>query len=192
MRIFTNSLNNMAVKKTSGDSRIKVIITNATNKNTLSVLRNIKKEYQKTVIKSINAPTLSQLSKYCDKTVYIGMGDGDKAYESLMNELKVGNYDVLIPVGLDWCTLVNKHAKEIKTLVKVMTPTPESFVIASQKDLTMNFAEEHGVPIPKTVPVHGIQDLDKVQSFPCVMKPATGSGLGVYYCNSSDELLQKY
>ncbi len=60
--------------------------------------------------------------------------------------------------------------------------------VSMDKNLTKHIAENIGLIVPKTFT---IDTLDKITSFPIVVKPSLeGSSVGLYICNSKEEIIE--
>ena len=173
---------------------MRVLITDGGYKHTLGILQHLPPTYHKTVLSHGKKwTTLCFYSKYCDSVVSMPLSSiKEENKNKLIEILKDSKYDVLIPVGFNSCKLIYEYSPEIAKYTKILSPSWDSFVTASEKEKTMIFSEEVGVPIPKTVPVTSVDDLDNISHFPAVLKPAGGTGGKVYYCNTIEELKSAY
>jgi carbamoyl-phosphate synthase large subunit len=97
----------------------------------------------------------------------------------------------LVPGGEQPMVLLAAASKELQaagiTLVANSTRVVQAF---SDKSTAFGILAENGVPIPKTVAIETVRDLESVV-LPCIVKPATGSGgsASVFFATSGDEAM---
>lgn len=175
---------------------IKILVTDGSNKTSLAVLRALKNnnyfigvvsQYPETI-------TLASYSRYCNKTHILSskVDDIDTYAANLLNILKSNNYDILIPVGLKSYLAVSKYKPDFELIVKVVVPDWRSMDVAFNKDKTMDFAINLGVPTPKTITLHSEDDLKRIDKYPVVIKSSDNSGNFVKYCNDEVELVKNF
>lgn len=179
-----------------GVTKAKVLVTDGLNKNTLAILRTLgKSKYCIDITTSRpRILTLGFYSRYCNK-VHILKSD-PKDIDSYANELlellKKGDYNVLIPVGLMSYLATTKHKKDFERLTNLIVPEWDSMQIASNKDKTMIFANNLGIPIPATKILYDSSDLISIKKYPIVIKSSDESKNFVKYCNCESELVEKF
>ncbi|HEY2013011.1 MAG TPA: ATP-grasp domain-containing protein [Bryobacteraceae bacterium] len=90
-------------------------------------------------------------SKYCsDSLVYPDPIDApQQCVAALRDYFAKHPVDAFLPISLDMNELVVRHAAEFN--VPVLIPPLESFIIASDKEQTFDFAGRLGIPVPRTV-----------------------------------------
>lgn len=174
----------------------KILVTDGLNKNTLAILRALGKSKYCIDITSNHQKiiTLGFYSRYCNNVhILKNMSkDIDLYAEELLNILKNRHYDVLIPVGLTSCLAVTKHKNKFESLTNVVVPEWDAMQIASNKDRTMSFANDLGIPIPETTVLYSESDLNAIKKYPIVIKSSDDSMGFVEYCNDKKELYEKY
>jgi len=173
----------------------KILITDGPNKNTLAILRDLGKDkgkYHLEITSHFNKGiTLSSYSKYCKKThVQKSVGEDLDSYaEKLLDLVRKNDYDVLLPVGLISYLAASKFRDNFSNYVRLVVPEWEKMKIAFNKDNTMKFAEELGIPIPRTRVISTEDDLEDIDDLPVVMKSSDGF---LKYCSNKNELLENY
>jgi predicted ATP-grasp superfamily ATP-dependent carboligase len=178
-----------------GTMNSKILVTDGLNKNTLAILRSIGKSNCINITSPLSKVlTLGFYSKYCNKVHVIkyNSNDIDSYANKLLDILIKDKYDLLIPVGLTSCLAVTKHKDKFEKLTNIIVPEWNSMQIASNKDRTMSFAKDLGIPIPQTTVLYSESDLDKIKKYPIVIKSSDESGGFVEYCNNEKELYEKY
>jgi len=190
---------------------LRILVTDGPNKNALSVIRSLGKSKENRL--GVTTPvhevmTLCSFSKYCHKTHFLkpestpeskiggyrafhsGDVEGVDSYaEKLLDIVNEDGYDVLMPVGLESYMAASKHAKKFGESAGVAVPEWEKMQIAFNKEVTMKFAEEVGVPIPKTTNLLSENDLELIDVYPVVIK---SSDSFLRYCNNKNELLGSF
>jgi len=174
----------------------KILVTDGLNKNTLAILRTLgKSKYCIDITSSLpKVLTLGFYSRYCNKVHILKYKDKDiDLYANeLMEILGDGNYNVLIPVGLTSCLAVSKYKEKFELFTNIVVPEWDAMQIASNKDRTMSFANDLGIPIPETTVLYSESDLNVINKYPIVIKSSDDSKSSVEYCNNEDELHEKY
>lgn len=173
-----------------------VLITDANKRTALYALRSLGK--RGISVTAAEAETIEKpigfYSKYCNNKIHTPHPDEDK-YIKVMLEL-AEKFDVLIPISTDSMIPISRHLIEFNAITKVPIPNYESLEITIDKQKTLEFAQQHGIPIPRTfVPANEeeLKKLSKELNYPSVIKIRKGSGAkGVVYANSPLDLIQKY
>lgn len=119
-------------------------------------------------------------------------GNIDGFVETVADELRDGEYTLLLPVSGETVEPVAENRDVFEEHATVPFPPTERFRIGYDKARTMEAAAEVGVSHPKTVRPDEV-GLDGVLSkldFPMVVKPRSGrSRMGVSVCDAPDELV---
>lgn len=174
---------------------LKILVTDGQNKNTLAILRDLGRDNQKyhlEITSTFNKViTLSAYSKYCRKTHVLSVAseDIDSYAEKLLDLTKERTYDVLLPVGL-WSYLATSKFKDrFSKYIHLVVPDWDKMRIAFNKDRTMKFAEDLGIPTPTTITISTDDDLEDICEFPVVMKSSDGF---LRYCNNRSDLIKNF
>lgn len=175
---------------------IKVLITDAEYKNTLSCMRSLSKKgyYVGSVSTSSAFRTLGFYSKYCEEKfiMKVDKDNIDEYAKELLRLIEREKYDVLIPVGLKSCLAVSKYREKFLDKISCTIPDWDRMKIAYNKDQSMRLAKKIGVPIPDTKVLYDKKDLKTVTSFPVVIKSSDQATISVKYCNNKKELLNNF
>lgn len=81
---------------------------------------------------------------------------------------------VLYPVNDPVVGLVSRHREELADYYHIVLPPTDIVDMMLSKDAFYAYAEEHDLPIPRTVTVEGPDDLKRAiesLTFPCIVKP---------------------
>ncbi len=174
----------------------KILVTDGENRNTLSVLRTIghNEENYLVDVTSIyrKALTLCSYSKYCQNiySTKTEHKDLQQYAEKLIEIVKTREYAALIPVGFESYIAVSKYAREFAKYTGIAVPDWEQMQIAFNKEKTMKFAENLGIPQPKTRYLVTENDVAKVDDkYPIVIKSSDGF---LRYCNSKAQLIENF
>jgi len=170
----------------------RVLISEGTNKNALSIIRNLGKSYSFDILTSCPPSlTLSAYSKFSNHIFYVNSSKEAKYYLKVLSILKNNNYDVFLPVGLKSYLVSSKNLDEFLNYTNLLVPKWDVMKIAYNKDLTMELAKKLGIPIPRTM-ILTSDNLSSIKEFPVVIKSSDGSGAYVKYCNTPEELKRNY
>ena len=104
--------------------------------------------------------------------------DPDSSFTALMEVLREGRYDIVIPMTDFSATLLCAHIDEVRPLAWPAVNEPEAFWQAADKQRTMQACERAGVPCPRTL--YDMRSADDVLAaglpFPFIIKPRVGYG----------------
>ncbi len=104
--------------------------------------------------------------------------DADASFAALMDVLKEGRYDVVIPMTDFSATLLSDHIDEVRALACPAVNEPEVFKRAADKQETMRACDAAGVPCPHTL--YDMASADDILAagmpFPFIIKPRVGYG----------------
>lgn len=176
---------------------MKILILDGANQNTLAIVRYLgkHKDLELHVI-GYNKLSLAFYSKYCRKKFIIPSPkkSPDGFYRELLKVIKQEKYDMLMPVGFSSFDVCMKHREEIENITKVVLTTNESFDLASSKLKTYRFAQENGIPCPKTYFLDKREDIRTLDApFPIVIKAPFEMGKNVVeYAHNKEELVTKF
>ena len=102
----------------------------------------------------------------------------ESSLKALLEVLKAGHYDVVIPMTDFSATLLSDHIDEIRPLAWPAVNEPQVFQRAADKQETMRACEAAGVPCPHTL--YDMSDADSILAagmpFPFIIKPRRGYG----------------
>lgn len=164
-------------------SKTRVFVSDADYANSLAAVRSLGKKGIEVVAGSSSRHAQAFYSRYCaERLVYPSLDDKDGFTDFVLKHLHADRIDVLLPIGYDANVAVSKHLAEFSKLTRVPVAGWEAMRIASDKSLTLKFAADLGVGIPRTY-----SSPDQVDSFPVVVKSTVGSGR-MRYINSREEL----
>jgi len=122
--------------------------------------------------------------------------DEDRYLEFLLNLVKTGSYDVLVPISDSVVRYCSKHKKALERFIKMVLPDYDTLSLAADKDKLYAFAHKENIHIPKTYFPSDFLEVKKLAEkdiFPCVIKiPVSVAGKGVFYINNKEELMRAY
>jgi predicted ATP-grasp superfamily ATP-dependent carboligase len=178
----------------------KILVTDGDALHSLVVVRSLGSKGMRVTMSSPRKVfSVSFYSKFCaERKIYPPPSQPEEFVNFLIDLVSSKKFDVLLPIRSPVIRLLAKNAEKFKPFVNFVLPPFESMKIADSKELTFKFAEEIGVPIPKTLypsdsefALSTGQDFQKASglSFPVVAKPCVGAGsVGLEYLNSQEDL----
>lgn len=177
--------------------RKRVLVTQGWMKHSLAIIRHLAQQGYE--VHSIVPPTrtcvVAHLSRYTTRTHRLEQQSEDSFISGLLGLLRSNTFDVLVPVGYPVTEFVARHAEEIGSLVRFMSPGKIACEMAGDKLQMARVAESLGIATPKTYEIKSQEDLralDKHSDFPIVIKGRhEGRGI-VAYAASPSELLANY
>jgi predicted ATP-grasp superfamily ATP-dependent carboligase len=176
---------------------MKILVLDGGNANTLAIVRYLgKRPGLELHVVGYNKLAQACYSRYVSKKFFFPSVKSHKAEFSraLLERLQAEKYDLLMPVGFLSYEVCHQNRQEIERYTKVILTTDESFQLASSKLATYRFAQDNGIPCPKTYFVSSADDLRKLDApFPLVIKAPFEMGKNVVeYAHDKEELLAKF
>ena len=104
---------------------------------------------------------LARYSRYCTKVFRLDQDDESRFIAGLVRLLKDHPIDVLVPVGHPLVHYVAKHASELRQHTRFAVPPLEAEELATDKLAIMGFAERLGLPVPRTVALQSLDDVEE-------------------------------
>jgi predicted ATP-grasp superfamily ATP-dependent carboligase len=154
----------------------KVLVTNASDRAALAVIRSLGKRGVDVIAAESFSFSTGALSKYCRHRILYPPPERNKTtfIKWLLHFVKRENLDLLIPVNDFTALPISEYKDDFQKYVKVATPKYEVAMRAFDKIQTFRIATEQGIPTPKTYVIDGQEDvarLAKELSYPIVVKP---------------------
>jgi predicted ATP-grasp superfamily ATP-dependent carboligase len=87
---------------------------------------------------------------------------------------KLDQKAVLFPCEDANVLLVSRHRQRLEAWYHIVLPAPEVIEMMMNKVSFYKYAQDHGLPIPRTFFIHSRADLEKIVNqltFPCILKP---------------------
>lgn len=178
---------------------MKVMVTNSDIKNGLAAVRALGKKGIEVVAVSYNQTKIKNTafySKYCKSSYILPHPNVNESgfIEEITRIQDIEKCDVLLPIGYLCCVIISKNFQSLKNKIKIPIINYDTMLIASNKNKTIKFGEKIGIPVPHTIYIKNIKELNSISeklTYPVVIKAAEESG-SVEYANSIKELKEKY
>lgn len=149
-----------------------------------------------------NILCISRFSRYCYKFIKTPRMDNESNFISFLVELTkkfdVNDY-ILMPTNDAAVKVLSKNKDILEKYYKVPTPQWDITKFALNKELTYSLAAENGIPIPNTIHLRNVEELQKMDvNYPVIIKGVEGlnfyrkTGLKAFRANSLDELKMIY
>lgn len=142
-------------------------------------------------------------TRICERILFT-----DTATEALINTLedlgpKLGEKAVLFPCTDAHVLLVSKYRHRLEDWYHVVLPEHDVVEMLMDKSRFYAFAQEKGLPIPRTMFLHNWADAERASqelNFPCILKPPLSSTpkweqnskLKAYLLSNAEEFLTTY
>jgi predicted ATP-grasp superfamily ATP-dependent carboligase len=178
--------------------RMKALITDASGGVALNVTRSLGRNGIEVTAGSCNKHAISFYSKYCThKFIHSNPQENETQFiKDLIEELRIGNYDVMLPLGGYETNVISIHRGELSRYVRIPLVRHEALEIANDKGKTLNVAMKNGISCPKTLFVKNVDEVERIKrdlTYPVVIKPQQSSGSkGLAYIDSPDNLVSTY
>jgi predicted ATP-grasp superfamily ATP-dependent carboligase len=174
---------------------MKVLITDAENKHALAAVRSLGKKGIDVIASSHRTHCMSFYSKYCNNHYTYSKTTDESAFISdLLEIIESESCDVLLPIGFNSNKIISKNISCFSEIIKIPIVDYHPMELASDKNQTMKFAYNHGIPIPSTYYPTSIEELKEISTmvtFPVVLKASEESG-SVKYANNKYELIELF
>jgi predicted ATP-grasp superfamily ATP-dependent carboligase len=198
---------------------MRVLVTDGHWRKTLAVVRSLGRKGVQVTVGERTFLNTSFFSKYCaQRLIYPSpKQDPDHFIEFLLKAIKKNYYDCLFPMEEETLLLLAQYQTEISKYTYFLIPDIQKIKFVRDKGSLIQFAENHGIPVPKTfhippshipspsrgerrvgVPSHHREgaglglNLDEIP-IPAVIKPRISSGsFGIVYVKRREDLLPLY
>ncbi|MEK6679004.1 MAG: ATP-grasp domain-containing protein [Nitrospirota bacterium] len=176
----------------------KVFVTDGYWHKTLSVVRSLGEKGIDVSVGESTRLSTALFSRYAKRRVIYPSPkrSPDEFLDFLEKELKKERYDVLITPEESTLLLIAKNIKRFEGLTKFPFAEHNLISKASDKAETIKNAKGIGIPIPQTIFINDIEELEKKTAdidFPVVIKPRMSSGsYGIRYIKNKNELISSY
>ena len=180
--------------KAENFSGIHVLIVDGYARQTLCMTKGLKRLGATVSVVCFSKLDVGYASKYpdhkllfpCDKEDY------DEQQRRVLEQIRTGLYDVVIPMTDHSATYLSRHKSELLPYAKIAVNDWSRFELVIDKIQTMRICAERNIPAPITLytdnPVKEI-DEGKLQ-FPIVVKPRTAAGsIGFNIVNNREQLV---
>ena len=105
----------------------------------------------------------------------IDQNSGENFYNALIQLIDRYNIDTLIPTGDEVLSALAQFEQPLRQCVKLACPPAAVFRQVLDKSITFQYAAALGIPLPRTVTIHSVADLEQLDPefcFPAIVKPA--------------------
>lgn len=158
---------------------IRVLVLDGSGKQSVAMIRGLKEIGCHVTVLCTTKLDTCYVSRLPDEKLLVqGMTPQNPEYISfLVNQVKGGKYDVIMPVGELSTNPVTLHEEEFIPYVKIACAPRDTYIKAFNKQITFDTAIENGVPCPYTR--HSRQDIEDYLEkchFPVIIKPRQGLG----------------
>lgn len=131
-------------------------------------------------------------SRYPKKKLIDKKFKGDtKYYEKLIFELcESGEYDIVFPIIEESTEILSRNYDVLSKKIKVIAPPYKAYLMASDKQKTMELCMANGINCPRTKKdSETLEEFLKCVKFPLACKPRVGRGsVGFLKVNNKEEL----
>ncbi len=154
----------------------KIIVTDSSERSSLAIIRSLGKRKMDITATDSIAINAGFLSKYTRNRILYPSPYEDKRkfVEFMLNLVKKGNYDLLIPVTDAVMIPILERRDEFEKFLKIAGPSYDVAMRAFDKSKTMRIATEAGIPCPKTYLANNefeLTEISKIIEYPAVIKP---------------------
>lgn len=188
----------------------RVFVTDGHWRKTLAVVRSLGQKGVQVTVGERTALNTSFFSRYCTRRIVYPSPRRfpEQFIDFLLKEIRKNRYECLFPMEEETLLLIAKHREEISSHVPLLVPDLEKIEFVRDKGNLIRFAEDHGIPVPKTFYPSAPPEPCKVQSnlapdvvqglvksipIPAVIKPRISSGsFGIVYVTRQEDLLPSY
>jgi predicted ATP-grasp superfamily ATP-dependent carboligase len=145
----------------------RVLVTDGHFRKTLAVVRSLGRKGISVSVGERTFLNTSFFSKYCTRRLIYPSPrrSPDQFIEFLLKEIKENHYDCLFPMEEETLLLMAKYHSELSQYTCLLIPDLEKIEFVRDKRNLMQFAETHGIPVPRTHYLPPTPEPCKVQGF---------------------------
>lgn len=173
---------------------IRVLVPEA-GKQALAMIRGLKELGCHVTVAGNSKLNAGISSNLPDKKIIVDglLVDEKESVEFILEEVKSGAYDVLMPIGEKSTNIVTANEKELKQYVKLACAPRDMYIKVFNKQTTFDYAMSLGIPCPYTrVSMQPVEDFIAHAHFPVIIKPRQGVGsIGFHKFNTEEELRER-
>lgn len=173
-------------------SKVRVLLTDGGSRQALTILRGLKKAGCHVTVLCPTRLDVCCASRFADEKIVdpnaAGSVDGFEAF--LLEQLKTGKYDVLLPVAEITTDKVTRNEEEYGRYARLACAPRRAYIQAFDKQRTFEKAMEIGIPCPYTRRLgQSVEDFIANAHFPVIIKPRQGLGsIGFHKFVTKEEL----
>ncbi|MBM4341103.1 MAG: ATP-grasp domain-containing protein [Deltaproteobacteria bacterium] len=174
---------------------MKVLVTDGHFRKTLAVVRSLGQKGVHVTVGERTFLNTSFFSKYCSRhLIYPSVRRyPDQFIEFLLGEIKRNPIDCLFPMEEETLLLVAKYQSEISKHTYLLIPDLAKIEFVRDKGNLIQFAESHGIPVPRTYRFSSGEFPQEEGSDGYVIKPRISSGsFGIVYVKKKEDLESSY
>ncbi|MCL4428814.1 MAG: ATP-grasp domain-containing protein [Deltaproteobacteria bacterium] len=157
-----------------------VFVTDGYNRKSLSAVRSFGEKGFIVYSGEENSINITRFSKHVKRNFkYFSPNINHKRFiDSLIEIYNKYPFDVLFPTDDEAVLALSEFKSYLPKDLIVPIGNREAIKIARDKSLTMEIAEKIGIPVPKTLSIKTLDDIDKAKNlnFPILIKPRESSG----------------
>lgn len=160
-------------------SNVRVLVIDGGGKQSIAMIRGLKEIGCRVTVVCSSRKSTGYVSNQPDEKIINGRiaTHDDAAIQELIDLLKKGNYDVVMPIGEMGTDFATKHEDEIKSYAKLACAPRDVYIKAFNKQITFDTAMENGIPCPYTRhSKQSVEDYLEKCRFPIIIKPRQGLG----------------
>ena len=176
-------------------SKIRVLVTEAGGKQSLTIVRGLKEIGCHVTVICGSKEASGYVSNRPDEKIinkHIANSDA-QALDELIKLLKTGKYDVVMPIGENGTTFITEHEDELKQYARIACAPRESYINAHDKQRTFDIAHSIGIPAPKTrLSSQTVEEYLDTVKFPLIIKPRNGLGSVGFHKFENREEFESY
>ena len=160
-------------------SKVSVLVTDAAGKQSIVMVRGLKEiGCRVTVVCSSRSTTGYASNRPDEKIINKEIADHtEQGAKELLELLKSGKYDVVMPVGEMGTDFITSHEDMLRPYAALACAPRDIYINAFDKQRTFEYAFRTGVPMPKTrMSDQPVDEFISETDFPLIIKPRNGLG----------------
>ncbi len=175
--------------------RSRVLVTTPSWQSAIASLQSLGRAGHEVHLLGAHADAAIAQSRYC-AGIWPSPPEAETAAyaANLLALLRQEQFDLLVPISDDAVAAIELVRPELEALVHVALPAPEQLAIGADKARTMQFAAQHGVPIPDSFFPRDLREARQLAAgidYPCVAKlPRSTGNLGVEVVHTPEALVE--
>lgn len=173
--MMKNSVSQSTIAQTTSRDKVIVIGCSLTG---YMVIRALANRNLHIIAMTYEKRDVAQLSRYVSEVVQSPHpGDEEQFIACLIQNADRWAGALILETADSTAIPLSKNKELLSKYYRIVTPDWDVLKIFVEKEKTYALAKQHGIPHPKSIPLHRMKDIEEISEilYPCILKPVLSS-----------------